>query len=50
MWPAVVFAAATTFGLTRYRVPVDIAMIVIAGVAVSWLFDRLRAAPPERAS
>jgi hypothetical protein len=49
MWPAVMFAAATTFGLTRYRVPIDIAMIVMAAVAVSWLVDRLRESP-ERVS
>ena len=33
-WPMVVGTAALTFALTRYRVPVDIAMIVLAAVAV----------------
>ena len=33
-WPMVVGTAALTFALTRYRVPVDIAMIVLSAVAV----------------
>ncbi len=32
-WPLVIATAALTFALTRYRVPVDLAMIVLAGVA-----------------
>jgi 4-amino-4-deoxy-L-arabinose transferase-like glycosyltransferase len=43
MWPMIMFASAITFGLTRYRVPIDIAMIVMASVALSWIFHRLRA-------
>ncbi|MDW3220583.1 MAG: glycosyltransferase family 39 protein [Acidimicrobiales bacterium] len=43
MWPMIMFASAITFGLTRYRVPIDIAMIVLASVAMSWIFHRLRA-------
>lgn len=42
MWPMIMFAAAITFGLTRYRVPIDIAMIVMSAVALSWIFHRLR--------
>jgi 4-amino-4-deoxy-L-arabinose transferase-like glycosyltransferase len=49
MWPVIMLASVTTFGLTRYRVPIDIAMIVMAAVAVSWLVDRLRESP-ERVS
>ena len=43
MWPMVMFASAATFGLTRYRVPIDVAMIVLASVALCWVFHRLRA-------
>lgn len=43
MWPLVMFASAATFGLTRYRVPIDVAMIVLSSVALSWIFHRLRA-------
>jgi 4-amino-4-deoxy-L-arabinose transferase-like glycosyltransferase len=43
MWPMIMFASAITFGLTRYRVPIDIAMIVLSAVALSWIFHRLRA-------
>ncbi|MFT5204398.1 MAG: 4-amino-4-deoxy-L-arabinose transferase-like glycosyltransferase [Candidatus Aldehydirespiratoraceae bacterium] len=42
MWPMIAFASISTFGLTRYRVPVDIAMIVLASVALSWIVHRLR--------
>ncbi len=41
MWPTIMLASATTFGLTRYRVPIDIAMIVLSGVAIAWLWPRL---------
>lgn len=44
MWPTVLLASAITFGLTRYRVPVDIAMIALSAVAISWLVAQLRAA------
>ncbi|RMH87229.1 MAG: hypothetical protein D6683_00170 [Actinomyces sp.] len=43
VWPMVAFAAATTFGLTRYRVPVDLSLIVLAGVGVAALLDARRA-------
>ena len=45
MWPMIMFASATTFGLTRYRVPVDIAMVIMAGAAVAWIIERLRTDP-----
>lgn len=38
-------AAAMTFGLTRYRVPVDVALVVLAGIGA----DRLLARWPRRA-
>ncbi len=44
MWPTILFASATTFGLTRYRVPIDIAMIVLSAVAAAWLWPRVREA------
>ncbi len=34
-WPMVIVTAAVTFGLTRYRVPVDMAMIILAGVGMA---------------
>ena len=34
-WPVAMGTAALTFGLTRYRVPVDIAMIVLAAVGLT---------------
>ncbi len=43
VWPMVAFAAATTFGLTRYRVPVDLSLTVLVGVAVAALIERHRA-------
>ena len=43
MWPMVMVASAATFGLTRYRVPIDVAMIVLASIALSWVLHRLRA-------
>jgi 4-amino-4-deoxy-L-arabinose transferase-like glycosyltransferase len=43
MWPMIMFASAITFGLTRYRVPIDIAMIVLGSVAIGWVFHRMRA-------
>lgn len=49
MWPTVMFAAAITFGLTRYRVPIDIAMMAMAAIAVAWIVDQLRGRPPEPA-
>ncbi len=40
MWAMVLFASAITFGLTRYRVPVDVAMIVMSGVGIEWIWKR----------
>ena len=42
MWLLVTVSAALTFGLTRYRIPVDLAMIVLTGVAGASLIERLR--------
>ena len=42
MWPTIMLASAITFGLTRYRVPIDIAMIALSAVAISWLIEHLR--------
>ncbi len=36
------FASAITFGLTRYRVPVDIAMMALSAVAISWIYHLFR--------
>lgn len=47
MWPMVMFASAITFGLTRYRVPIDIAMMAMAAVAISWLIHQLRGSPAD---
>ena len=45
MWPAILFTSAITFGLIRYRVPIDIAMIAMSAVAISWLVRQLRHDP-----
>lgn len=42
IWVMVAFASAVTFGLTRYRVPVDVAMVVMSGVGMEWLWNRWR--------
>ncbi len=42
MWPTIMLASAITFGLTRYRVPIDIAMIAMSAVASAWLIEHLR--------
>lgn len=48
MWPTIMLASAITFGLTRYRVPIDIAMMVLSAVAVSWLVEQyVRAGAPR---
>jgi 4-amino-4-deoxy-L-arabinose transferase-like glycosyltransferase len=33
----VTFTAATTFGVTRYRVPADVALVVLAGLGLAWV-------------
>ncbi|MCY3850104.1 MAG: glycosyltransferase family 39 protein [Acidimicrobiaceae bacterium] len=47
MWPTIMLASAITFGLTRYRVPIDIAMIAMSAAAVSWLIEHLRPDSPS---
>lgn len=44
----VTFAAAITFGGTRYRIPADLAMVLAASVPLAALWDRWR--PPRGAS
>ena len=34
-WPLVIVTAALTFGLTRYRVPIDIAMVLLASAGLA---------------
>ena len=38
--------AAMTFGITRYRVPVDAMLVVAAAVAIDWVIGR-RWPPPD---
>jgi 4-amino-4-deoxy-L-arabinose transferase-like glycosyltransferase len=38
----VTFTAATTFGITRYRVPAEVALSVLAGLGVAWVTSRDR--------
>lgn len=40
----ITFTAATTFGITRYRAPIDALLPVIAAGAMVWRWDRSRAA------
>ena len=42
----VAVAAAVTFGITRYRVPVDVALVVLAGVGADGLLRRWPARQP----
>lgn len=42
----VALAAAISFGITRYRVPVDVALVVLAGVGVDGLLRRRSARQP----
>lgn len=41
MWTLVLFASAITFGLTRYRVPIDVAMILVSSFSLAWLWPHL---------
>ncbi len=43
----VTFTAATTFGITRYRVPAEVALTVLAGLGVAWVTSRSE--PPSDA-
>ncbi len=36
----VTFTAATTFGVTRYRVPADVALVILAGIGLAWVTAR----------
>lgn len=46
---AVAFTAATTFGISRFRGPADLAMCMLAGVALDQLWRRLRSSEPADA-
>jgi 4-amino-4-deoxy-L-arabinose transferase-like glycosyltransferase len=46
----VTFTAATTFGITRYRVPIDAMLPVLAGVAVFTAIDWFKARQPGAAT
>ena len=39
---AVTVTAAATFGLTRYRVPADVVIVVLAALGLDRVFHRLR--------
>jgi 4-amino-4-deoxy-L-arabinose transferase-like glycosyltransferase len=41
---SVTITAAMTFGITRYRAPVDALLPVLAGGAIVWIVDRIRRA------
>jgi 4-amino-4-deoxy-L-arabinose transferase-like glycosyltransferase len=48
----VTITAASTFGITRYRVPVEVCLVVLAGIALDALWGRWRGAredPPSDA-
>jgi hypothetical protein len=36
----VTFTAATTFGITRYRVPSEVALTILAGLGTAWVTAR----------
>jgi len=36
----VTFTAASTFGITRYRVPSEVALCILAGLGVAWVAGR----------
>lgn len=48
IWPLMVqpalasFVAALTFGITRYRAGAEITLVVLAAVALGWIWDRVR--------
>ena len=43
----VTFTAATTFGITRYRVPSEVALTILAGLGTAWITARDRAPAPS---
>ena len=55
IWPfvglvmAVTFTAAAFYGLARFRVPVEVGAVVLAGVAIDALLERSRRAADDRA-
>ena len=41
LWvPLVTLIAAMAFGTTRYRVSAEVTIVVLAAVALDWLYDR----------
>ena len=44
LWGAVLLAVATTFGVTRYRLPIDLAMIIAGAIGIAALAARFRPA------
>ena len=45
----VLMTTAVTFGVTRYRIPLDLCEVLLAGVAIDALISRLRPGPPVEA-
>jgi len=45
----VTFTAASTFGVTRYRVPLEVGLVVLAAIALDALWTRWRGSAPEDA-
>jgi 4-amino-4-deoxy-L-arabinose transferase-like glycosyltransferase len=43
----VTFTAASTFGITRYRVPSEVALCILAGLGVAWVTSRRPTAEAE---
>lgn len=41
----ITITAAFTFGITRYRMPVDVTLVILAAVAMDALLGRFRASP-----
>ncbi len=46
----VTFTAASTFGITRYRVPSEVALCILAGLGVAWVTGRTRDPESETAA
>lgn len=46
----ITFTAASTFGITRYRVPAEVALTILAGLGVAWVTGRDEEAGPEPAT
>lgn len=42
IWVMVIFTSAVTFGLTRYRVPVDVVMVIMSGIGTERLWQWFR--------